>query len=102
MCVQPCKMDRHVSMVRAHAAAIDEFIAAGHAKVFTMRGKYRQTFLRDGEEMTQSANLRLRRIRRCWLSWRAFVSLTSTHILLHALHVLLIFPGERRARVRTQ
>ncbi|KAF8492351.1 hypothetical protein F5888DRAFT_1619132 [Russula emetica] len=30
------------------------------AKVFTMRGKYRQTFLRlsaDGEEMTQSANL---------------------------------------------
>ena len=34
----------------------------GPAKVFTMRGKYRQIFLRvsaDGEETTRSANLKV-------------------------------------------
>jgi hypothetical protein len=62
--VQPCKVGRHVSMVGARAAASDEIVyycfCLGPAKVFTMRGKYRQTFMRvsaDGEEMTQSANL---------------------------------------------
>ncbi len=56
-------------MVRGRAAASDEInrlihygFCLGPAKVFTMRGKYRQTFLRvsaDGEEMTQSANLKV-------------------------------------------
>ena len=52
-------------MVRARAPASDEFILTdvhycfclGPAKVFTMHGKYGQTFLRVSAETTQSADL---------------------------------------------
>jgi hypothetical protein len=49
-----------------------------------MCGKYRQTFLRvsaDGEETTQSANLKVETNKTLRLLWKAFVSPPSTRIM---------------------